>query len=41
MNEAQRAILFLDAEPAGVVQRVGVLVYAGVDLLLEEFDDFV
>jgi hypothetical protein len=41
VNEAQRAILFLDAEPAGAVRRVGVLVYAGIDLLLEEFDDFV
>jgi hypothetical protein len=41
VNEVQRAILFLDAEPAGVVRRVRVLVYAGIDLLLEEFDGFV
>jgi hypothetical protein len=41
MIEVQRAVLFLDAEPAGVVQRVGVLIYAGIDLLLEEFDDFI
>jgi hypothetical protein len=41
MIEVQRAILFLDAEPAGVVQRVGVLIYAGIDLLLKEFDDFI
>jgi hypothetical protein len=41
VNEVQRAILLLDAEPAGAVQRVRVLVYASVDLLLEEFDDFI
>jgi hypothetical protein len=41
MNEVQRAILFLDAEPVGVVRRVGVLVYASINLLLEEFDNFI
>ena len=41
VNKAQRAILFLDTEPAGAVQGVGMLVHAGIDLLLEEFDDVV
>jgi hypothetical protein len=41
VNEAQRAVLLLDAEPTGAVRGVRVLVYSGVNFLLEEFDDFV
>ena len=41
MNKVQRAILFLDVEPVGAVQGVGMLVHAGIDLLLEEFNDFI
>ena len=41
MNQVQGAVLLLDAEPAGAVRGVRVLVHTGGDLLLEEFDDVV
>ena len=41
MNKVQRAILFLDVEPVGAVQGVEMLVHAGIDLLLKEFNDFI
>ena len=39
MDEAEHAVLLLDAEPAGAVGGVGMLVHARGDLLLEYFDD--
>ena len=41
MNKVQGAVLLLDAEPAGAVQGVRVLIHTGSNLLLEEFDDVV
>jgi hypothetical protein len=39
MDEAKSTTLFLDAEPAGAVQHIGMLVYSHGGFVLENFDD--
>jgi len=39
VDDAEHAVLLLDAKPAGAVQGIGRLIHAGSDLLSKELDD--